>query len=323
MQPLNGTFFLQSLSLLDSLDRKQANPNKNIAVACRKQDLMAMDHTAVEKWWEILVRGYREADRFMMDHGIIAERVLPYSTLIIPLAAIFADLILRKGEAYVGAAWPKVAQWYWCSTFSQRYSSQIETIAAKDFEQVRNWIDGGPFPDAVRTFYFRADSLQEVTSIRNAIYRGILCLLTQEGAQDFSGGSKLSTALFRDTAQDHHHIFPKAALDKLGIQDRRIDSIANKALIGAAINRSIGGRLPSDYLKLLEDHVGKDPSGKSILPDVLRSHKVDPDLLRSDNWEAYFTDRRERLRGLIQSACGGNIQPFSDAPIVDEVEEEE
>lgn len=57
--------------------------------------------------------------------------------------------------------------------------------------------------------------------------------------------------------------------------------------------------------------------------NILRSHEVDPDLLRSNNWDAYFRDRRERLRRLVQSACGGNIQPFSDAPMVDIVEEDD
>ncbi len=75
------------------------------------------------------------------------------------------------------------------------------------------WVDGtGSVPEVVRTFSFRPEALQEITSIRNAIYKGVLCLLAREGAKDFGGSGKLTTALFYDARHDHHHIFPTEAL---------------------------------------------------------------------------------------------------------------
>ena len=220
MQPLTGTFFLQSLSLLASLARRRAKPNQNIPVACRKQDLMDLDKATVSRWWDHLVAGYREAAQFMRNQGILAERIMPYSTLIIPLAAILSDLLHRKGEVALSAATPKIERWYWCSVFSQRYSGQTETVSAKDVVQVLDWVDGAEAPDVVRTFSFRSDYLQEIISIRNAIYKGVLCLLARSHAQDFGGGGLLSTELFFDTRQDHHHIFPTYAMGRLGIKTR-------------------------------------------------------------------------------------------------------
>ena len=317
MQDLSGTHFLMGLSLLDSMHRERANPDQEVAVTCRKQDLMAMKRTTVEKWWPVLVEGYKEAAKFMREQGILASRILPYSTLIVPLSAIFADLIHRKGPAHVGAAWHRIQRWYWCSVFSQRYSSQVETGSAQDFEQVLQWIDhDDKVPDVVRTFSFRSDSLQEITSIRNAIYKGTLCLLARDGAQDFGGGSKLTTDLFHDSRQDHHHIFPTKALRRLKIQDDRANTIVNKTLISAAVNRSIGGRLPSQYIADWE---------KRLVPvsfsHILATHGIDAEKLRQDDWTSYVLSRREQLQQLILSACGGNVQPFSDADI--EVEEED
>ena len=317
MQPLSGTHFLQGLSLLDSLDRKRTNPDQELAVNCRKQDLMTMRRDTIEKWWDILVDGYKEAARFMTDQGILSRRILPYRTLITPLSAVFAYLKWSKGDAHVGAAWAKVERWYWCSVFSQRYSSQVETASARDFEQVLNWIDGGQPPDVVRTFGFRSDILQEITSIRNAMYKGVLCLLARNGAKDFGGGGKLSTNLFYGTNQDHHHIFPTNAFKQLGIRDPRANTIVNKTLISYAVNRSIGGRRPSVYVKHWQ---GKLEDGR--FDEILETHQIDSIALSSDNWEAYLLDRREKLRQLIASVCGGNIQPFSDAAELD-VEEDE
>ncbi|MBM3212717.1 DUF262 domain-containing protein [Candidatus Poribacteria bacterium] len=211
-QPLSGTNFIQGIALLYSMERKRANPNERIAVACRKQDLMSLKKNVVEKWWNVLIEGYKEASHFMTDKGIFADRILPYSTLIIPLTAIFADLKYRRTDAFIGSAWPKIEQWYWCCVFSQRYSSQVESNSGQDYEQVIDWIEGGEQPDVVRTFNFRSDVLQEITSIRNAIYKGVLCLLARNGAKDFSGGGKLSTSLFYEKSHDHHHIFPNKAL---------------------------------------------------------------------------------------------------------------
>lgn len=317
MQPLNGTAFLQSIALLASMDRKRANPGERLAVACRKRDLMELDKSTVERYWDILVNGYKEASIFMMDQGILSERILPYTTMIIPLSAIFADIRNRKGEVGAKAAWPKIKRWYWCSVFSQRYSGPVETYSALDFEQVINWIDDGAEPDAVRTFIFRSDSLQEISSIRNAMYKGVLCLLAQNGAQDFSGGGGLNAILFHDSGQDHHHIFPWNALSQLPvpIKDPRADSIINKTLISAAANRSISGKLPSKYVMEWRNKLGAEQYDR-----ILESHEIDPELLSKDLWNEFILDRRERLKTLIESVCGGDFQPFSDnyQPIEDD-----
>jgi hypothetical protein len=241
-----------------------------------------------------------------LDQGVISERILPYTTLIMPLSAMFADIIDRKGEAQAGAAWAKIAQWYWCSVFSQRYSSQTESAAAQDIEQVMAWVDGaGPEPDVVHTFTFRAEALQEITSIRNAVYKGVLCLLAREGARDFGGGAALTTALFFDERHDHHHIFPSEALRRLGIADPRADSILNKTLISAAVNRSIGGSMPSQYLARLATKLGEP-----LLDGLLQSHAISPAALRQDDWPTFAQDRRERLRALVLKACGGAVRAF-------------
>jgi hypothetical protein len=318
MQLPVGTYFLMSLALLDSLDRKIANPQSSVAVNCRKQDLMDLTKRTVEKWWDVLVEGYTEASKFMANQGVIAERILPYSTLIIPLTAIFAYLKKTKSNVLVRAAWPKIERWYWCSIFSQRYSSQVEYVSGQDFEQVITWVNGDESPVIVRTFNFRSDALQEITSIRNVIYRGVLCLLCKGHAKDFGGGGELSTDLIYETRQDHHHIFPTDALGKLGVKDSRVNTIVNKTLISASVNRSIGGRLPSNYFAILQSKMPEVD-----LNQILESHDINPSILKADQWENYILDRRERLRLLIEKVCGGNVQPFSDKNLELEIDEEE
>ena len=169
-------------------------------------------------------------------------------------------------------------------------------------------MDGGPEPDAVRTFIFRSDALQEISSIRNAIYKGVLCLLAQNGAMDFSGGGRLNSQLFHDTRQDHHHIFPTQALKELKIDDPRANTIVNKTLISATANRSISGNKPSNYVQTWRDRLGP-----SSYDEILNSHIIDPDYLSQDKWPEFIADRREKLCRMIESVCKGVFQPFTDS----------
>lgn len=305
--PIEGAMFLQVISLLSSLKRKRASPDSRIAVNCRREDLLKLQKETVEEWWDTAETAYRDASKFMESQGIIAQRVLPYSTLLLPLAAIMGFLKTELGNAKYSQAWPKLERWYWCSVFAQRYSSSVEATASVDLEQVVTWIEGGDEPEAVRTFTFAADRLQDYTNIRSAIYKGILCLIARNGAKDFGGEGTLSVNLYYDSQQDHHHIFPANALGQLGIKDWRVNSIVNKTLIGASMNRSIGGRLPSAYVETMKSRLGEERTHS-----ILRSHLISPETLEANGWEDFFLSRREELKQLIQTTCGGQMQDFTD-----------
>src|SRR5699024_7488712 len=124
--------------------------------------------------------------------------------------------------------------------------------------------------------------------IRSAIYKGTLCLLAKNGAQEFGGEGTLSVNLYYDTQQDHHHIFPRRGLEKLEIDDWRQNSIVNKTLINASLNRSIGGRLPSAYVASMKSRLGEERT-----QTILRSHLIAPDALEADNWGDFYLSRRE------------------------------
>lgn len=304
---LEGAQYLQVISLMSTMDRKRNNPNSRIAVNCRREELLRLKKDIVEDWWPTAAQAYRDASKFMESQGIIAQRVVPYSSMLLPLAAILGYVKRILGSVVFSTSWPKIEQWYWCSVFSQRYSSSVEASAAQDLEQVVSWIKGGNEPDVVRTFNFVADRIQEISNIRNAMYKGILCLLARNGARDMGGEGTLSAGLFYETQQDHHHIFPRAALRNLGINDNRTESIVNKTLISATWNRSISGRRPSEYVSTMKNRLGSDRAEA-----ILRSHLIDVDAMESDNWNDFLLARREELKNLIHSACGGQMQDFSD-----------
>jgi hypothetical protein len=83
------------------------------------------------------------------------------------------------------------------------------------------------------------------------------------------------------------------------------DSIINKTPLSFRTNRIIGGVAPSEYLAKLE---AGDKTTSAIerhrLDAYLRSHVIDPELLRRDEFEAFLADRQKHLLGLIEQGTG-------------------
>lgn len=92
--------------------------------------------------------------------------------------------------------------------------------------------------------------------------------------------------------------------------------------LAARTNRQIGGRAPSEYQPAVEKAAGVDAAR---LDEILRSHCVEPALLRGDDFWAFFAERAEALLQRIEAATGKDIprepalfQPGAPLPAGDE-----
>jgi hypothetical protein len=129
-----------------------------------------------------------------------------------------------------------------------------------------------------------------------------------EGARDLRSGHTFSHSIFFDEYVDIHHIFPQDWCLKQGLDPRVFDTVLNKTPLSYLTNRIIGGAAPSRYLAKLEAGA-KDtpPLDRAMLDECLRSHAIDPDLLRRDDFENFIADRRRRLLALISRATGHRL----------------
>jgi hypothetical protein len=223
----------------------------------------------------------------------------------VPLAAILAEIGVKWDHA---AARTKLARWYWCGIFGELYGSAIESRFARDVLEVPAWLDGGAEPSTVREGVFRADRLRTMRTRLSAAYKGIHALLMQEGARDFRSGQTFDQAVFFDESVDVHHIFPQAWCQKQAIDAKVYDSIINKTPLGSRTNRIIGGSAPSEYLARIEKGGPKEESISATMLDAhLRSHCIDPALLRTDTFAGFMADREKRLLALIAKVTGHSI----------------
>lgn len=305
---VSNTDFLQAISLFHTRDRRRAaeaagKQGKELpAVSGTRQALLNLPLQAYKTYEAQVERGFMHAAKFL--HMLHVYRIfdLPYQSQIAPLAAILAEI----GDSWEHEAnRAKLTEWYWNGVFGELYGSTVENRIARDFVEVPQWLKGGEPPSTVRDALFRADRLKTMRMRISAAYKGVNILLMKEGAQDFRSGQEFDHTVFFGENVDIHHIFPQDWCKSQGIEAKVYDSIVNKTSLSYRTNRIIGGVAPSAYLGKLESGTATTPPiSAEKLNGYLRSHLIDPALLRADQFAAFMLDRQKRLLGLIENATG-------------------
>ncbi|MGJ0510609.1 MAG: GmrSD restriction endonuclease domain-containing protein [Methylocystis sp.] len=303
---LQPTEFFQALALLYTLDRRRAVMAAHPAtepppVTCTRDTVLSIPLAAYENHAARLEEGFKKAGQFLFSQHIYWFKDVPYQSQLVPLAAILAEL----GDKWeFDAVRSKLAKWYWRGVFGELYGGAIETRFAKDLTEVLAWIEGGPEPTTIKSAAFRAERLDTMTSRLSAAYKGVHALLMREGARDFRSGQPFNQASYFEEAVDIHHIFPRAWCEKAKLTPKQYDTVVNKTPLSYKTNRMIGGDAPSRDLAYLSK---QGSVSDDAIDSHLQSHLIDAARLRSDDFDAFITARREALLVLIERAMGGAV----------------
>ena len=302
---IDETTFLTTVALYTSYIDKQAG--KVGTVSCKKKDVLNLSYESYVANRDQVLTGYRIARDFLLKYQyVFRQRDLPYTTQLIPLAAICA--FLGKNKCNEANTISVLSRWYWCGILGEMYGGANETRYANDIEDVVDEVFGRPNPGrTVNSAFFASTRLLTLQTRLSAAYKGIMALLYKEKCRDFMNDTTIDIVNSMLESPDIHHIFPEAYCVKQGIKRQRYNSIVNKTPILPATNRSIGGNAPSEYTKTILKKV----SGltEAELKERIESHCVDYDVLVKDDFDAYFVDRAKKLLGLIEKAMG---KPVSD-----------
>jgi hypothetical protein len=300
-----NTDFLQACTLLHTranrlVKQEQGVEGKELPqVSCRRDALLALPLDAYRKHADAVERGFVEAGVFLNENKIIWHKDVPYPPQIVALASVFA--ILGK-TALNAAAKDMLSRWFWTIALGERYGSTTESKLAQDVPELVAWITGaGPQPRSVSETLFQRDRLNTLRLRISAAYKAIHALLMRRGCLDFISGRPTDIMTFFDDKIDIHHIFPQAWCKKQGIKPSVFNSIVNKTPLSRASNMIIGGDAPSVYLRRIEK---KHNIAPEKLNDILRTHLINPELLRADDFKGLFADRMKALADLVANAMG-------------------
>jgi len=268
-----------------------------------RQEVLIADSAEFEHGWNEAVEALEYAIRLLrhpQEFGAISSSYLPY-TSILPVFAAIQVHIGRLPSGQRLAAQRKVRHWYWASVFLNRYSGSIESTAARDFLDLKAWMDDDArIPDLIQKFGYWIGNLNLRSECRRgtAVYNGIFNLLVMQGAQDWIRGT---VPQHRDL--DDHHIIPVAKAKDLGI-GRSIHSILNRTPLTAETNRRvIRDRFPHEYLPEMIKENGEDTVRR-----MLDSHFISSKALAvlrhapftCDDYEEFIVERQRTIREGIE-----------------------
>ncbi len=255
----------------------------------------------IQKWHDFLgclrLAGFRSTKMISSENNLLFSYIL---YLIGRTEIGVEEFTLRK----------VIAQWYFMSAVTGRYTGSPESAMESDLARLRNvesedqfigrlqqicditltndfW--GVTLPNNLATSSSRSPSL--------FAYNAALVLLD---ANVLFSKAKMTDLLDPAThaiksAVERHHLFPKEYLENIGIKDiRDTNQIANFAFVEWLDNIKISDKAPSEYLPLI-----KKRFSKSELKEMYRHHAL-PDEWEKMEYNTFLEHRRLMMADIVK-----------------------
>lgn len=303
----SNTDIIQAITLYSTFNKRLAaitsGLTENIpSVSAKRKEMLNLTLSEYLKYRDEIVEGFIKSSKILVENHIFNSRDLPYSTQLVPMAAILAklgDKIDNVGNKN------KLMRWFWCGVFGELYGSANETRYALDMIQVTDWIENNAEePKTIYDANFSPSRLNTLRTRNSAAYKGVYALMMDENTKDWLSATKIDFITYFSESIDIHHIFPVAWCEKNNIPRNDYDCIINKTPLSGRTNRIVSGDAPSKYLERLKKRAGVSDSEFN---DILRSHVVSPDYMYKDDFYGFFNNRKEQILQRIEKAIGKQI----------------
>lgn len=296
MKGVDETAFLTTITLYTSFFA-------DTATTCKKKDVLGLEFESYQANKAAVLEGYKMARKFLFSQYVFRMRDLPYTTQLIPLAAICA--MIGKSSFNLPQTQKILARWFWCGIMGEMYGGANETRFANDIEDVVAAIQGKESQNrTINSSYFSATRLMSLQTRNSAAYKGIMALVYRESCRDFMKGTTMDIVKSMDESPDIHHIFPEAYCIKQGYPKAKWNSIINKTPLLPESNRQIGGEAPSKYSQKIMKAAQIDETQLRLR---VESHLVNYAAFIQDDFDTYFIDRAKAIMKVIEGAMEKTI----------------
>ena len=302
----SNTDIIQAITLYSTYKKRAdyiaSGKSENIpAVSAKRREMLNLTLEEYKKYRDEIIEGYIKASKILVENHIFDARDLPYSTQLVPMAAILAklgDKIDNLGNKN------KLIRWFWCGVFGELYGSANESRYALDMIQVTDWIENNTEePKTIYDANFSPSRLNTLRTRNSAAYKGVYALLMNDNTRDWLSATKIDFSTYFSESIDIHHIFPVAWCEKPenNISRNDFDCIINKTPLSGRTNKIVSGDAPSKYLERLKKRAGVSDDEFN---QILLSHVVNPDYMYKDDFYGFFNDRKEQILQRIEKAMG-------------------
>lgn len=270
----------------------------------RRKEVLVSSVDEFETKWDHAVNILEESIKLLrhpQEFGVTSSNYLPYISILPAFAAMQSYVKSLPANMKLDAQ-RKIRHWYWASVFTNRYSGSVESTSARDFMDMKNWLqDTSIEPALIMEFKNRFKNLNLGREVKRgtSIYNGIFNLLVIQGARDWMTGN-----IPQHDDLDDHHIVPSSWGSK-NLKGTSIHTILNRTPLTSDTNRNvISDRLPNEYLPELIATNG-ERQVRAMLETHFISQKAQDILLRDPftqaDFEEFISERQKTIQDAIEN----------------------
>ena len=258
--------------------------------------------------WDQVIRGLQLSIDFVVSNlGVKIIDFIPYISMIPMVAYLY---IKNENKAFDNKKLTFLEEWFWKSTFSERYNSSTASLMGEDRRDLFDPILKGNSPTINFPVVINEKDLQETKMYRySAIRNGVLCILAQMRPSSLKNNAKFE--LNRSNLSDYnsterHHIFPRSYLKK-HFRTYLENSIINFCYIPAELNKDISDKAPSSYFN-------KYKKVNPYFSETLKTHLLPSDeksAIWTNDYDMFLSQRSELVLKEIEKRIG-KISPLED-----------
>lgn len=291
---IRGTTVLKCLA---AVEFRSTNRERILALRQLKKKPEEMDALVAKAQTAVI----KAVDQLITDFKIHSLDFLPYEAHLVILTYIYAN-----NPTLNAAQLRRVRQWFWRTSFSERYRGAPDTYVTGDLEAIQQFVLEGteeaaeaygdvPGERVLKGMVFRKN---------NSRSRAFTLVLAKAGPRNLTNGNSIdpSDALSVYNKKQFHHIFPEAFLRRLDPSIERSYTL-NFCMLAASENNLVADKDPSAYLPELIGELGDSASAVllSNLMPIAEEFDYSGATLNS------FLDARYPLvRDAIQRLCLGD-----------------
>ena len=143
LRGIQGDQFLQAVALLETQEEQRqvmsigAPSAQAPAIGCRKRDILDLELKDYLRWADKVEDGFIGAAKFLRTQFVFGQHNVPYTTQLVPLAALYVEL---GNELNTAIAKSRLERWFWSGIFGEVYGGATETQFALDLVQVAEYV---------------------------------------------------------------------------------------------------------------------------------------------------------------------------------------
>ncbi len=194
-------------------------------------------------------------------------KLLPFPGLLVPLSCFFAT-DKSEGQSYTDKQNDKLKRWFWRAIFTRRFSAGVNEKQANDIKEILKLKkdENYAFNFIEKEIKFNFDTAN--FSVSNANSKTTILLLSAQKPVSLLSGAiiELDKILQKINKNEFHHVFPKKYLEKIGVNRREINVLANICFLTRGDNNKIKDKSPKEYINEIPLNKKNEYLEKALLP---------------------------------------------------------